>query len=71
MSEDPPSLSRELSVMLQDIRESLVESISTHSFLNILGKDREKFELAFSEYVNKVNKIESIVCQYLDVSFFV
>ena len=65
--EDPPSISSELEDMLQDMKDSLVKSITAQSFLDILGKDREKFELGYSEYVNNVHKIEAYIFQYIEV----
>ena len=66
--DDPPSISSELDEMLQDMKDSLVRSITAHSFLDILGKDREQFEMGYSEYVHNVRKIEAYICQYVEVS---
>ncbi len=65
--DDPPSISSELEDMLEDMKDSLVKSVTAQSFLDILGKDREKFELGYSEYVNNVRKIEAYICQYIEV----
>ena len=65
--EDPPSISSQLEYILEDMKDSLVRSITAHSFLDILGKDREQFEMGYSEYVNNVRKIEAYICQYVEV----
>lgn len=67
ISEEDPSISSELEEMLQDMKDSLFKSISAPNFLDILGKDHEKFELGYSEYVNNVRKIEACICQYVEV----
>ena len=53
--------------MLEDMKNSLVNSIAAKSFLDIFGKDCEKFELGYSEYVNNVHKAEAVICQYIEV----
>ncbi|XP_028415382.1 dynein heavy chain 8, axonemal-like isoform X2 [Dendronephthya gigantea] len=69
ISDDNPSISSELEEKLQDMKDSLFRSISATNFPDILGKDREKFELGYSEYVNNVRKIEACIGHYVEGIF--
>ena len=65
--DDPPSISSELEEMLEEMKDSLIKSITAQSIFDIFGKGREGFELGYSDYVNNVRKIEAYICQYVEV----
>ena len=66
--DDPPSISSEIEGTLEEMKDSLVKSVTAQSIFDIFGKSRETFELGYSEYVNNVRKIEAYICQYVEVS---
>lgn len=70
MNEENPSIASQLMQMVQDMKDSLIASITAQTFLDIHGKDWEKFEQGYSDFVNNVRKIEGCICQYLQVGTF-
>ena len=53
--------------MVRDMKDSLVTTITARSFLDMEGKDREKFEQGYTDFVNHVRKIEGYISQYVQV----
>ena len=63
-------MSSELTRMVEEMKHSLVATIDASTFLDTHGKDREVFEQGYTEFVNNVRKIETYICQYIQVGIF-
>ena len=63
------SISFILQGTIQSIRSPLEGAVTTDTFLDVEGKDKDKFEEHYSAFVAGVQRMEVYVCNYLKVAF--
>lgn len=68
-SMEPQSISSILQDTIHSIRSPLEGAITTDTFLDVEGKDKEKFEEHYTAFVAGVQRMEVYVCNYLKVAF--
>ena len=62
-----PSISSVLKERLRAIRQPLERTVTTDMFLDVEGKEKEKFADCYSAFVASVHKMEECVCNYIKV----
>ena len=62
-----PSLSVFLGEAIDSIKSQLVRDITTDIFLDVEGKDKDKFEDSYTLFVASVHRLESNICNYIKV----
>lgn len=61
------SISSILQDAIHSIRSPLESAITTDTFLDVEGKDKERFEEQYTSFVAGVQRMESYICNYLKV----
>ena len=62
------SISSILRDVIHSIRSPLESAVTTDTFLDVEGKEKEKFEEQYTEFVAGVQRMETYICNYLKVS---
>ena len=61
------SISSILQDVMHSIRSPLETVITTDTFLDVEGKDKERFEEQYTGFVAGVQRMETYICNYLKV----
>lgn len=62
-----PSISSILQDAIHSIRSPLESTVTTDTFLDVEGKDKEIFEEQYTAFVAGVQQMETYICNYLKV----
>ena len=65
--EQMQSVSSILQDIIESIRSPLTSAITTDSFLDVEGKEKEIFEDHYTGFVSSVQHMETYICNYLKV----
>ena len=61
------SISSILQDVIHSIRAPLESAVTTDSFLDVEGKNKERFEEQYTAFVAGVQRMETYICNYLKV----
>lgn len=62
-----PSISSVLKDLLLSMRSPMETTVTTDMFLDVEGKEKEKFVDGYSAFVASVHRMEGYICNYLKV----